>query len=223
MNYCVNRVVIIPFIVSFFILTGIVNGQIRDVDAFGNPIPVENSDSVINETDTLISKNGFFSIFKGKPGKAALYGLLIPSGGQIYNRKWWKVPVALGIDAGFTYVLINNRSVYRSARDKYLEIITTPDHPEKRLADRYREQRNEFRKWSEYSWIWLTAAHLFTVADAYVDRHLMDFDISPDLSYSYDPYLGAAWTAQIKLTIPLNDFPLSGRKKNIHRDYLYKP
>ena len=101
-------------------------------------------------------------------------------------------------------MLINNRNVYRTARDKYLEIINTPDHPERSLADRYREQRNEFRKWSEYSWIWLTAAHLFTVADAYVDRHMMDFDISPDLTLHYDPYLGTAWTAQLKLTIPLN-------------------
>jgi hypothetical protein len=218
-----NRFIPAVLIISLFFMTENVIGQIRDVDAFGNPIPVENSDTIINETDTLISKNGFFSIFKGEPGRAALYGLLIPSGGQIYNRKWWKVPIALGIDAGFTYVLINNRRVYRSARDKYLEIIATPDHPERRLADRYREQRNEFRKWSEYSWIWLTAAHLFTVADAYVDRHLMDFDISPDLSYSYDPYLGAAWTAQIKLTIPLNQISYYPPTKTNQRDYLYNP
>jgi hypothetical protein len=57
-------------------------------------------DTSFNEADTIINKGGFFSIFKGKPGKAALYSLIIPGGGQIYNKKWWKVPLALGIDVG---------------------------------------------------------------------------------------------------------------------------
>jgi len=41
---------------------------------------------------------GFFSLFKGEPGRAALYSLVIPGGGQFYNRRWWKVPLAIGAD-----------------------------------------------------------------------------------------------------------------------------
>ena len=42
-----------------------------------------------------IVDNTFFDIFNGKPGKAAFYGLVAPGGGQIYNKKWWKLPFLL--------------------------------------------------------------------------------------------------------------------------------
>jgi len=148
----------------------------NNTDPFGKPIVLDTS--ALNDNDTIINKNGFFSLFKGKPGKAALYGLLIPSGGQIYNKKWWKVPLALGIDGSLTYVLIFNRQQYNKSEKRYLELLAEGSP----LASRYKQQRDYYRKWSEYSWLWLIGGHLITVVDAFVDRHLMDFDISPDLS-----------------------------------------
>lgn len=153
------------------------------LDPFGRPILIDTSNS---ENDTIINKNGFFSLFKGKPGKAAFYSLVIPSGGQVYNRRWWKVPIALGIDGGLTYVLIHNRSQYREAQELYETALVEMDP----LASRYKEARDYYRKWSEYAWVWLVAGHLMTVIDAYVDRHLMDFDISPDLSIAPVPGFG---------------------------------
>jgi hypothetical protein len=137
------------------------------------------SDTLVNDADTLISKGGFLTLFEGKPGRAALYGLLIPSGGQIYNRKWWKVPLALSIDAGLAYVLISNRNNYRRAQAEYTAALANPIQED---LGRLREVRNFYRKWSEYSWIWMIGGHLITVLDAYVDRHLMDFDISEDIT-----------------------------------------
>ncbi len=190
-------------IVSIF-LTATLFGQIRDLDNFGNPIQTDNIDTVYNPSDTIINKNGFLSIFTGKPGKAALYGLLIPSGGQIYNRKWWKVPIALGIDGGAAYWVIYTRNTYTDTRDLYREIINTENHPLAGAAERVRQERNEFRKMSEMSWIWLVVAHIFTIMDAYVDRHMMDFDISPDLSIYNQPIGGGTeWAAQMKISIPI--------------------
>ncbi len=137
------------------------------------------SDTTVNEADTIISKGGFLTLFEGKPGRAALYGLIIPSGGQIYNRKWWKVPLALSIDAGLTYVLVTNRSNYKRAQAEYTAALANPLQED---LGRLREVRNFYRKWSEYSWIWLIGGHMITVLDAYVDRHLMDFDISEDIT-----------------------------------------
>ncbi len=157
-----------------------IKGQIHNnpnVDAFGKPIIIDTS--ALNENDTLVNKAGFWSLFKGKPGKAALLSLVIPSGGQIYNKKWWKVPLALGIDGGLTYTLIYNRNQYRQSEKKYLQLLAQGNP----LSSRYRQQRDYYRKWSEYSYLWLIAGHLITVVDAFVDRHLMDFDISPDLSF----------------------------------------
>ena len=151
-----------------------------NTDPFGNPIIIDTS--ALNENDTIINKNSFFSLFKGKPGKAALYSLIIPSGGQIYNKKWWKVPIALGIDGGLTYVLIYNRKQYKQSEKIYLELLED-NNP---LSSRYKQQRDYYRKWSEYSWLWLIGGHLITVVDAFVDRHLMDFDISPDISVNQD-------------------------------------
>lgn len=136
-------------------------------------------DTAVNEADTIISKGGFLTLFEGKPGRAALYGLIIPSGGQIYNRKWWKVPLALSIDAGLTYVLVTNRSNYKRAQAEYTAALANPLQED---LGRLREVRNFYRKWSEYSWIWLIGGHMITVLDAYVDRHLMDFDISEDIT-----------------------------------------
>lgn len=147
------------------------------LDQFGRPIQV---DTTFDENDTTIVKNGFLSLFKGKPGKAALYSLLIPSGGQIYNKRWWKVPLALGIDGGLTYVLIHNRSLYKETAQLY-ETELTEKGPNVNFL---KEKRDYYRKWSEYAWLWLIGGHLMTVIDAYVDRHLMDFDISPDLSFT---------------------------------------
>lgn len=174
-------------------------GQIEpEYDEFGRPILIDTT--ALNEGDTIINKNGFFSIFKGKPGKAALLSLVIPSGGQVYNKRWWKVPLALGIDGTLTYVLINNRKQYQLAEDRYLRSLAEQDP----ASPRYREQRDYFRKYSEYAWVWLVGGHLVTVVDAYVDRHLMDFDISPDLSLIPLPGTTPSFVLGANIKINLN-------------------
>ncbi|MBC7885041.1 MAG: hypothetical protein H7X99_06170 [Saprospiraceae bacterium] len=132
----------------------------------------------LNENDTIINRNGFFSLFKGKPGNAALYSLLIPGGGQAYNKKWWKVPLAVGIDGGLTYLLLWNTSQYNTSQALYLQAVKDDDP----LKSRLKSQRDFYRKNKEYSWVWLIAGHLITVVDAFVDRHLLDFDVSDDLT-----------------------------------------
>ncbi|KXK39820.1 MAG: hypothetical protein J5I52_06045 [Saprospiraceae bacterium] len=185
-----------------------VNGQVDGgLDPFGRPIVIDTS--ALNENDTIIHKGGFFSLFTGKPGKAALYSLLIPSGGQIYNKKWWKVPLALGIDGSLTYVLIYNRSHYKTAQQNYLTALETGDP----RASRYKQQRDFYRKWSEYSWLWLIGGHLITVVDAFVDRHMMEFDISPDLSLYPIQEISNTPTMVIN----------AGIKINLHHNYQKSP
>ncbi len=191
------------FIVLFMIVIGQAKGQINmntNLDAFGNPNVIDTSS--INENDTIINKGGFWSLFKGKPGKAALLSLIIPSGGQIYNKKWWKVPLALGIDGALTYTVIYNRQQYKKSDKIYLQLLDAGDP----LSTRYRQQRDYYRKWSEYSYIWLIGGHLITVVDAFVDRHLMEFDISPDLSVipSYTEYDNKELVIQAGIKINLN-------------------
>lgn len=186
--------IICVFVLCLFSVQLISQVNNNGLDQFGRPIQI---DTTIDENDTTIVKNGFLSLFKGKPGKAALYSLLIPSGGQIYNKRWWKVPLALGIDGGLTYVLIHNRSLYKETKLLYESELKA--HPDASNTKFLKEKRDYYRKWSEYAWLWLIGGHLMTVIDAYVDRHLMDFDISPDLSFT--PVIAPDASTNISTTI----------------------
>lgn len=163
----------VAFCILFLSVQEMTTGQ---SGIFTPPLPQD----TINEADTIIQRNGFMTLFEGKPGRAALYGLLIPGGGQMYNRKWWKVPLAVGIDGGLVYVLVFNTTNYKSSQKEYVAALANPGTGD---VPRLKAKRDFYRKWREYSWIWLLAGHLLTVADAYVDRHLMGFDVSTDLSF----------------------------------------
>jgi hypothetical protein len=159
------------------------------------------ADTIDNESDTIVKKAGFLSLFKGEPGKAALYSLLIPAGGQIYNKKWWKVPLALGVDGGLTYVLIANRKSYKDAQAQYQKALSDPKSANVSIL---KQQRDYYRKWSEYAWVWLIGGHILTVADAFVDRHLMNFDISDDLTYDTNRYYKYESTASFHVGCKIN-------------------
>lgn len=142
-------------------------------------------------------RNTFKMIFSGEPGKAALYSLLIPSGGQVYNKKWWKVPLAIGIDGYFLYNLVNKYDDYNRYNDVVKIYQAGGSHPTLSESSALNLRANA-RTNREYAWVYLVVGHLVTVFDAYVDRHLMDFDISQDLSHT------GKLKATLSFTIPLN-------------------
>ena len=166
----------------------------------GNQQAIILQDTSSNPNDSIINKNGFFSLFKGKPGRAAFYSLIIPGGGQAYNRKYWKIPIAVGIDVSLTYVLIFNTNQYNKTQELYLNAIKDKDP----LVSRYKLQRDGARKAREYSYIYLIIGHLSTVIDAFVDQHLMDFDVSDDLTNVYSRDLLIPSIAKVGVNIPLN-------------------
>jgi len=174
------------------------------VDVIYDPNSQFNIPDSIAENDTIINKNAFFSLFKGKPGRAAFYSLVIPSGGQVYNRKWWKVPIALGIDGALIYNVVYQNKQYRFYQDAYLTALDNKDPN----ANILKADRDAFRKSKEYSWVYLVVGHLFTVIDAYVDRHLIEFDISDDISYSpyqQKNYPSSSFQAKISIKFNIND------------------
>lgn len=165
----------------------------------------QTNDIVIQDTvstdTTQLRRNTFKVIFNGKPGKAALYGLVLPSAGQIYNKKWWKVPLALGIDGWFTYKYLGHRSDFKYYDGIYKNYLKGIPHEISRAdAQTFRESS---RRNKEYGLVYLIIGHLVTVFDAYVDRHLMDFDATEDVSQI--PYQNYDNTITlVKFRIPLN-------------------
>lgn len=133
--------------------------------------------------------------FKPIPKKALLYSLLFPGGGQIYNRKYWKLPLVYGAYGGVIYAIDFNTRRFNRFRTAHLYLIdddpNTIDEFTERgtpvTADQLRRIRNSAQKDMEVSYLFTVIVHVLSGLEAYVDAHLMDFDISDDLSMRIRP------------------------------------
>ena len=134
------------------------------------------------------------------PGKAALRSAIIPGWGQIYNRKYWKVPIvygALGTTAGiFIYNLQNYKDTRFAYRVKYnMRVNGTDSALYSQIKDvlqplsesSLRSYRDQFRRDIDYSVVFFVIMWGLNVVDAAVDAHLKSFDVSPDLSFRIKP------------------------------------
>jgi hypothetical protein len=121
------------------------------------------------------------------PRTAAFAGLIIPGGGQLYNRDYWKVPLVWGGYAGVTYLIIQNTTNYRDFRNAVLQRLNNePDaYPQFSLPG-LRQQRDFYRKNLERAYIGMVALHVLSALEAFVACHLDLFDISDDLSLKVD-------------------------------------
>lgn len=133
--------------------------------------------------------SSFRVIFSGKPGRAALYSLLIPGGGQLYNRRYWKLPIIWAADGAAVYYLYFNYSEYIGFKHAYQDMYDgkISEYRNFTSQEALRNYRDYYRKNYETSMVIGVAVHLLTVIEAYVDRHLMVFDISEDLSLQFVP------------------------------------
>lgn len=175
---------------TLFFLLGFILKTYTQVDVANPGMGEIQVDTTFYEVDSSnqIRRNGFLTIFKGKPGRAALFGLLIPGGGQAYNRRYWKVPLALGVDAWGVYNYVFNRQKFNEWNDALLALNNNEIDSFRGLstANQIKNVRDGFRQRKEYGILLMVGAHVLTIAEAFVDRHLMDFDISDDLTFGID-------------------------------------
>ncbi len=158
------------------------------------------TDSIV-KTDKATGQGNFVKNFFTKnypnPRKAALFAAVLPGTGQIYNRKWWKVPIVYAALGGMTWWTADNVRQYRVLRDEYKARVdenpaTTPDPIYARLDNQtIRDYRDLFRKYSEQSYIGLSFVYLLSITDAFVDAHMYRFDVSEDLSLQLQPKANA--------------------------------
>lgn len=163
-----------------FIAPSCVVAQIDSVEVI-TPLDKENT-----EIATLDNKENIFTIFSGKPGKAALYSLVLPGAGQLYNKRWWKVPLAYALEGTAVFFVIQNRNTFSQFDKCYRSIINNETDPIfcqniTRDADAF-TIRNSARSNMELSWLFLIGAHVLQTLEAFIDRHLIDFDTDENLS-----------------------------------------
>ena len=137
------------------------------------------------------------------PRKATIRSAILPGWGQVYNKKYWKVPIvytAIGIPVGTFFY---NKSWYNQTREAARMIATgdtlnyrTRVNPQLHFffsqpnsSGRLLNYRNEFRRNMDYSILITLLMWGLNVVDATVDGHLKEFDVSDDLSMRIKPVL----------------------------------
>ena len=124
------------------------------------------------------------------PTRAALYSAILPGAGQVYTKKYWKVPIIYaGLITSAFYINESNDSyqLYKSTYLNRINGITTDefqgtysDSDLKTLTDHYRRNR-------EVSALLFTLTYVLNIVDASVNAHLFDYDVSDDLSLHIQP------------------------------------
>jgi len=165
-----------------------------------------------------VYKNRYDSATKAhSPRVAAIRSALLPGLGQIYNKKYWKLPIvygALGTTAGifiynlgyykdtrFAYKVKYNMRVYHTDSSLYNQIKNELKPIDENSLRSY---RNQFRRDLDYTAIFFLVFWGLNVVDAAVDAHLKSFDVSPDLSLQIKPgYSDMAQTSGISLVLKI--------------------
>jgi hypothetical protein len=119
------------------------------------------------------------------PKKSALFSLILPGSGQIYNGNWWKTPfVYAAIGGSIAYLQINQSRYKRFKIALELELAKKPHEFTGKInsAEALRNLRNKYDKNTQTSYIGVVVVYGIVAVEAFVDAHLQNFDISDDLS-----------------------------------------
>jgi Family of unknown function (DUF5683) len=128
------------------------------------------------------------------PTKAMVFSFVIPGAGQFYNKKYWKVPIVWGAYGLMIYFIDFSSTQYNFFKQEYIYAVDGDGNTESKLMtikgwgeDDIKSERDLYRKRMELSYIGLAAVALLSGVDAYVDAHLMGFDVSEDLTMRVRP------------------------------------
>ena len=168
----------------------------------------------INEStliDTLLSTSILtpkpkrdWNTWRPNPKRAMWLGLVLPGAGQIYNRKYWKLPIIYGGFVGCIYAWQWNDTMYHDYSQAYLDIMdndpktqsynkflhlgrTIEEKDVKDWQNRFKKRKDYYRRYRDMSIFILIGVYALSVIDAYVDASLSEFDISDDLSLRLTP------------------------------------
>jgi len=141
--------------------------------------------------------------FKPDPIRALWLSLILPGAGQIYNRKYWKLPIVYGGFLGCAYALTWNNQMLRDYSQAYLDIMDSDPNTksyekmlpigydisgrEDQFKEIFKNKKNYYRKYRDMSIFAFFAVYAIAAIDAYVDAELSSFDISEDLSLRVVP------------------------------------
>jgi hypothetical protein len=138
--------------------------------------------------DTVASKEK--EINPLAPSKAAFYSALLPGLGQVYNKKYWKVPIVYGAIATSLYFYITNNNKYHSYRDAYKRRLAGFQDDDYQYLDDSRLilAQRFYQRNRDLSLLVTVGFYILNIVDANVDAHLLQFNVSDKLSFQPDVY-----------------------------------
>lgn len=145
-----------------------------------------------------------WSTWRPSPKRALWLSLVLPGAGQIYNRKYWKLPIVYGGFVGCIYALQWNNMMYKDYSQAYMDIMDDDPntqsynqflHLGSKIDDSnkayyqkvFKSRKDRYRRWRDMSVFAMIGVYALSVIDAYVDASLSEFDISKDLSLKIEP------------------------------------
>ena len=181
------------------------------------------TDSTIVKDSTILEevkiRDGWLMRDYPNPKKALIIGLAVPGGGQIYNKRWWKLPLVYGALVGMGFTIDYNQTNFRRLRtaldlkrnDLPHEFTGTTLDSEQAL----KSLRDQFDKNTQLAYVGLFLVYTLQAMEAFVDAHLKGFDVDDDIGMQLKPeagYIPALGTSTIGLgvSIPLNKKPMLG-------------
>ncbi len=154
----------------------------------------------------IVKDSKYWAQWRPDPKRALWLALVLPGAGQIYNRKYWKLPIFYGGIMGCVYAMTWNNMMYKDYAQAYLDIMDSDPgtnsynkflHLGKQITSANEEQyktifknrKDKYRRWRDMSFFVMVGVYALSVIDAYVDAELSEFDISPDLSMHIEPVI----------------------------------
>ena len=129
--------------------------------------------------------------------------MVFPGAGQIYNRKYWKLPIVYGGFVGCAYALNWNNKMYKDYSQAYLDIMDDDPNTksyedflpmnasiagqEERFKEIFRKRKDMYRRPRDLSIFCFIGVYVLSIIDAYVDAELSDFDITEDIALRVEP------------------------------------
>lgn len=158
----------------------------------------------LNQSLKPVKKKRDWSTWHPEAKRAMWMALVLPGAGQIYNRKYWKLPIIYGGFVGCAYAITWNNQMYHDYSQAYLDIMDDDPNTQSynqflhlgatidasnidRYKEIFRKRKDKFRRWRDMGVFVMIGVYAFSVIDAYVDASLSEFDISDDLTLSVEP------------------------------------
>ena len=163
---------------------------------------VESRDTVYLESADTVAIQSHAKRYS--PRKAILYAAILPGLGQVYNKKYWKLPLVYGGFYAIGYYINTYNNLYTEYKGYLFYNLENglrgenDENPEIRLTTRQlRTIVDKSRRERDFMIILMGGMYILQMIDAHVDSHLKEFDLNPRLQVSIEPALQQnAWTGR---------------------------